>query len=548
MKKSLCIILCFAVVLTTFAIGFSAFAGADSLSVVSGPDKLYYLDAADEIDVTGTVLSVKQGTDEQSITLTENIKRTGALADAVPTTASTESTSSAETTTEGAETTTEEAVTTTTAAAVALAAEATEKVDASKVKVYYDYPLAQGENEVIFKYDDKTASCSVYVDEDPVKSITITKAPTKTGYYYGYDNDTDVDLSGLEVTIVFNACGGEKEQTFVYKYDEVKSLVFMGHRFSMYFAYQLKVGENPVIVTYLGKETKFVLNYEEVIVGDVNGDGAVNAADLVRLSRIVINDEDLSYNALETDIETDGKINQKDLKALRQMLTMPDEIGEFDWVLDAKLLSYKIDENGTFYTDTDPWQRNFGFNALYDYAAPYTCMYYDTFRVYFDYGTYDDGSPKQWMIQPWKGQYGMVLFGAELGVYTKSPDRVTPHYDCASDEDLLGMEMEVYKDEKLAFTRPYEMHWWITGFKPGALDNYTDMTKPHSQLTLKFTVDFPSNEMAQLFADGLEDKGFEKVGFIDTVNFRKVDTYMITNNRVVFLWRNIVDSDKGTNM
>ena len=50
MKKSLSIILCFAVVLTTFAIGFSAFAGADSLSVVSGPDKLYYLDAADKIE------------------------------------------------------------------------------------------------------------------------------------------------------------------------------------------------------------------------------------------------------------------------------------------------------------------------------------------------------------------------------------------------------------------------------------------------------------------------------------------------------------------
>ncbi len=534
MKKSLCIILCFAVVLTTFAIGFSAFAGADSLSVVSGPDKLYYLDAADKIDVTGTVLSIKQGTGEQSITLTKNIERTGALADAVPTTASTESTS-AETTTQAA-------------AVVAEGEETTEKVDVSKVKVYYDYPLAQGENEVIFKYEDKTASCSVYVDANPVKSITITKAPNKKSYYYGYDNDKDVDLSGLEITVVFNPCGGEKEQTFVYKYDEVKSREFMGHKFNMYFAYQLKVGENPVIVTYLGKETKFILNYEEVVVGDVNGDGKVNAADLVRLSRIVIDDEDLPYNALETDIETDGKINQKDLKALRKMLTMPDDKGEFDWVFDAQLLSYMVSKDGYFYTNSDPWQRNFGFNALYDYATPYTFMYYDTFRIFFDYGTYEDGTVKQWMIQPWKGQYGMVLYGAELGVYTKPETRVTPHYDCASNEDLLGMQMTVYKDEKEAFTMPYDMHWWITGFKPGALDNYTDMSKPHSQLTIKFTIDFKSEEMAGLFVEGLEEKGFEKVGFIDTANFRKVDTYMITNNRVVFLWRNVVDSDKGTNM
>ena len=152
------------------------------------------------------------------------------------------------------------------------------------------------------------------------------------------------------------------------------------------------------------------------------------------------------------------------------------------------------------------------------------------------------------MIQPWKGQYGMVLYGAELGVYTKPETRVTPHYDCAADEDLLGMQMTVYKDEKEAFTMPYDMYWWITGFKLGALDNYTDMSKPHSQLTIKFTVDFPANEMAKLFAEGLEERGFTRAGFIDTKNFSKVDVYTIEGNRVVFLWRNIVGSDQGTNI
>ncbi len=515
MKKSLSIVLCIAIVLTTFAVGLSAYAGTDSLSVVTTPEKIYYTDAKDVIDVTGAELKVKIDGDAQVIKLAKNIERSGSLADA-----------KAETP----------------------AAAASTKADASKVKVYYDYPLAKGENEVIFKYDDKIASYKVYFDENPVKSIAVTKAPTKKNYFYGFDNDKDVVLDGLEITVTFNKCGGAKEQTFVYKYDETKSMSFMGHKFSMYFAYQLKIGENPVIVTYLGKETKFVLNYQEVVVGDVNDDGVVNAADLVRLSRIVIGGEKLEYNELKTDIETDGKINSKDLKALRQMLTLPEDGGGFDWVFDAQLLSYKVSEDGYFYTDGDPWQRNFGFNALYDYAAPYACMYYDTFRVYFDYGTYEDGSPKQWMIQPWKGQYGMVLYGAEVGVYTKRTDRVTPHYDCAEDDDLVGMEMTVYKDEKEAFTRPYGQYWWVTGFKPGALDNYTDLSKPHDQLTVKVTVDFPSNEMAQLFADGLEEKGFDKVGFIDTTNFRKVDTYKIDNNRVVFLWRNIVDSDQGTNM
>ena len=104
MKRTLAIVLCFAVVLATFAIGFSAFAGADSLSVVSGPTKMYYLDKADKIDVTGTKLGVKIDGKEQVIELTKNIERAGSVEDAIPTT-TTEATT-AETTTEAATTTT----------------------------------------------------------------------------------------------------------------------------------------------------------------------------------------------------------------------------------------------------------------------------------------------------------------------------------------------------------------------------------------------------------------------------------------------------------
>ncbi len=527
MKKSLCVVLSLAVVLISCAVGFSAFAGTDSLKIVKEPDKLYYIDKNDEVDVTGAKLNVKLDGVEQALEIKENIKRTGSLADADTTSA----------VSEVADTTEEPA-----------------KPEIGKLKVYYDIPLAQGENEVILKYEDKVTSYKVYLDseENLVKSIKVTKAPAKTDYNYGYDNDTELDLSGLEIEVTYNKCGGEEERVFTYKYNDVKNLYFMGYRLDIRFTYQLKIGENPVLVTYLGKQTEFNLNYNEIIIGDVNNDGVVNAADLVRLARIVIDDEDLYYHELKTDIETDGKINQKDLNRLKEMLTLPDTTGRFEWVWDAELLSYKMatcEDTGNlyFYTDGDPWQRNFGFNAFYDVAAPYTCMYYDTFRVYFEYGTYEDGTPKEWMLQGWKGQYGMVLYGSELGVYTKSPDRVTPHYDCAADEDLLGMEMSVYKDEKLSFTHPYKMHWWTTGFFPGALNNYTDLTKPHSQLTVKFTVDLKSNEMARLFAEKLDEKGFTKVGFIDTVNFSKVDTYTLNGNRVELLWRNVVDTPGATN-
>ncbi len=535
MKKSLCIVLSFVIAVSAVAIGLSVFAGTDSLSVISGPDKLYYLEVPNSIDVAGTKLNVKINGEDQVVELTKNIAKSGNLADAIPTT---------EETTVPEETTVEETVTD-----APVVDETTEKelADVNKVKVYYDDKIVDGANKVIFKYDEQIAETYIYVSKEPVKSIKVTKNPNKTNYFYIYDNDKKIDLSGLEITVTFKDFG-DGEKTFVYKYDDAKSLNFMGYEFGMYFAYQRQVGKNPMIVTYLGKETQFNLYYNEIYPGDVNDDGAVNAADLVRLSRIVINREKLDYNPLTTDLVEDGKINQNDLIKLQEMLTEPDNTGEFDWVFDAKLLSYMVSADGYFYTADDPWQRNFGFNALYDYATPYTFMYYDTFRVFFDYGTYEDGTTKQWMIQPWKGQYGMVLYGAELGVYTKPETRVTPHYDCANDEDSLNMQMTVYKDEKEAFSMPYKKYWWITGFKPGALKNYTDMSKPHDQLTIKFGIDFPTNEMANLFVAGLEERGFTRAGFLDTVNFSKVDVYTIKNNKVEFLWRNVVGSDQGTNI
>ena len=568
MKKSLCIAICFAVVLTACAVGFSAFAGTDSLSVVSAPNKLYYLDVSDTVDVTGTKLKVKIDGAEQVVELTKNIERTGSVADADVTTA-TETTTVAETTT--AETTTQ-AGESTTAAETTTATETTTAVETttepattvtvreSDIKVYYNQPLVAGENEVVFKYADKTASCKIYVDADPVQKIKVTKAPDKTEYFFYYDDGKPIDCSGLEVTVTYKDFG-DGAQEFVYKYDEVESLDFMGHRFNIRLAYNHQEGKNPVIVTYLGKEANFDIYYKKIYPGDVNNDGAVNAKDLVRLQRIVLG-EKLSYNPITTDLNEDGKINTKDITELRKALTIADKSGEFEWVFDAKLLSYMVSADGYFYTADDPWQRNFGFNEVYDYATPYTFMYYDTFRVFFDYGEYEEGeldgvpagTPKQWMIQPWKGQYGMVLYGAELGVYTKPDTRTTPHYDCANDDDRLPMAMTVYKDKKLSFSmpdknaQPDKKYWWITGFKPGALDNYTDMSKPHSQLMIEFKIDFPSNEMANKFAAGLEERGFTKTGFIDTVNFRKVDVYTINGNRVEFLWRDVVGTPGQTNV
>ncbi len=130
------------------------------------------------------------------------------------------------------------------------------------------------------------------------------------------------------------------------------------------------------------------------------------------------------------------------------------------------VFGYLYDPAGKyFYTSDDPWQRNIGYNSIFDTAAPLSLINFDTVRLRFPYGD------KDWMIQLWKGQYGLIFYGAEVGVYTKPKDRALMHYDCASDDEMLKMSMvfnEYRRGEwQQRFTRPYGYYWWCTGFLPG---------------------------------------------------------------------------------
>ena len=74
---------------------------------------------------------------------------------------------------------------------------------------------------------------------------------------------------------------------------------------------------------------------------------------------------------------------------------------------------YSNDGDGYYYTDDkDCWQMNAGYNEVYDNMAPMTAMFIDQVRLRFNYGG------KDWMIQLWKGQYGWLLVGTEIGLYT----------------------------------------------------------------------------------------------------------------------------------
>lgn len=65
------------------------------------------------------------------------------------------------------------------------------------------------------------------------------------------------------------------------------------------------------------------------MVGDMDGDEQLKAADLVLLQKVILG-VPLQYNEKAADMNKDGKINIKDLVALKQELSKPtDSEGEF---------------------------------------------------------------------------------------------------------------------------------------------------------------------------------------------------------------------------
>ena len=125
-------------------------------------------------------------------------------------------------------------------------------------------------------------------------------------------------------------------------------------------------------------------------------------------------------------------------------------------------IGYNLDtENSTLITPRHVWMRNFGFCKGYDFLANYllpSCYDYDTIRFYYDYGGKDQ------LLQVWKGTY-YVTSGAEVGLYDKPKYRLVPFYDCATDDEMLDMELTVTtKDGKNIVETPMQKHWWINGF------------------------------------------------------------------------------------
>lgn len=212
-----------------------------------------------------------------------------------------------------------------------------------------------------------------------------------------------------------------------------------------------------------------------------------------------------------------------------------------DYLTDQQVLSYQYSYIDDYYytNDKEAWQYNFGFGKIYDFVSPYILLEYDYVRVFF---TYEN---KDWMLQMWKGQYGMIFYGGEIGIYNRehSEEGVNDWtmYNCPAEEDWLSMEMTLWHQQingewKREFTREYDKYWWCTGFKNGHLRQ----EEPADELRLTGRITLKDEEMTKIVVDGLKECGFSVSKTKDGIGLDQIYT---EGNDVYFCWQNISEAE-----
>ena len=210
-------------------------------------------------------------------------------------------------------------------------------------------------------------------------------------------------------------------------------------------------------------------------------DGIDNARDSTIDSRI---------NA-EKDTRWDES-DYSNIPDLDKIISINDELEPFGFAYDS--------DSGDFYSIMHPWQRDFGYCKLYDETAPTLSMIFDCEPIYFDY------NDKHWLIEFWKGQYGITT-GAEVGVYNTKDDSLNipglfngTFYNAVDDSERLNIGFSLVKDNKVLSMRK-GLHWWLTSFTLG------EFSQP-DELTMYIEIHFPNVAMRDAFTDGLIDTGY----------------------------------------
>ncbi len=157
-----------------------------------------------------------------------------------------------------------------------------------------------------------------------------------------------------------------------------------------------------------------------------------------------------------------------------------------------------IPSQDIFSSHLDAWQRELGYTALYDRAAYRLRMVFDSLPVYFDY------RGRTWLLECWKGQYGITT-GGEIGLYyaqriLQEEELANTVFQCVDNPDMAKMSFTLTRG-KDTLAQLAAKHWWLTAFRLG------DFSQP-ANLKMQASVLFPSSEMAVAFARGLMRAGY----------------------------------------
>lgn len=156
-----------------------------------------------------------------------------------------------------------------------------------------------------------------------------------------------------------------------------------------------------------------------------------------------------------------------------------------------------------FFSTFDAWQREFGYTHSYDCLAPYFNMVFDSEPVYFDYDN------RTWLIELWKGQYG-INTGAEIGIYCA--DSIIPPqkrnrelFHTIADEEIPLFSMKLKRNVNLEEQHIANLsmpHWWLAAFRMGCFSQAAN-------LSADFCISFFDCGMMHAFADALIRLGYD---------------------------------------
>ncbi len=227
--------------------------------------------------------------------------------------------------------------------------------------------------------------------------------------------------------------------------------------------------------------------------------------------------ENTTAPEFDDDLTTED-IKDMPVKEVQDMLFATKDENTASKILEVAGFVYD-EEQGIYYSQMNPLQRKFGFNFLYDMAAPVAGMNYSTKRIEFTYGG------KEWMVQIWKGQYGITA-GAEIGLYSRDPSKVM-QYDCADDSELIEMQFDFYNMGEYVFSRGPEKHWWLTGFKVAhvGVPQFIEMD---------MNLNFEDNFMANAFEKSLKKVASGKVDSISDAPDALIDPLTYTRKGSTF--------------